>query len=108
MRGYNLMRISGIRVIIDPSWLLIFCLVVWSLATQYFPESRPPIEGGAAWGLGIVAALCLFASVLVHELSHALLARRAGIAVPRIRLFLFGGVSELAAEPPSPRAEVRI
>jgi len=108
MRGFNLMEIAGIRVVIDPSWLFIFFLVVWSLATGYFPEAQPPIHGGSAWVLGVVAALLLFGSVLVHELSHALLAQRAGIPVPRIRLFLFGGVSEMASEPQNPGAEVRI
>ena len=108
MRGFNLMNIVGIRVVIDPSWLFIFFLVVWSLATGYFPEAHPPIQGGAAWILGVVAALLLFGSVLVHELSHALLAQRAGIPVPRIRLFLFGGVSEMASEPQNPGTEVRI
>jgi len=108
MRGLNVMRIAGIRVTVDPSWLIIFFLVVWSLATGYFPEARPPIEGRAAWALGVAAALLLFGSVLVHELSHALVARRAGVVVPRIRLFLFGGVSEMTSEPPDPRSEVRI
>ncbi len=102
------MKIAGIRITIDPSWLIIFFLVVWSLATGYFPEGQPPIEGPAAWILGVVAALLLFGSVLVHELSHALVAQRAGISVPRIRLFMFGGVSEMASEPRDPRAEVRI
>src|SRR2546425_6401397 len=108
MRGYSLMRTAGIRVLIDPSWLFIFVMVVWSLATGYFPETEPAIQGPGAWILGVLAALLLFASVLVHELSHALLAKRAGIAVPRIRLFLFGGVSEMASEPQNPAAEVRI
>ena len=90
------MTIAGIRVVIDPSWLFIFFLVVWSLATGYFPEADPPTRGGAAWILGIVAALLLFGSVLVHELSHALQAQRTGITVPRIRMFLFGCVSEMA------------
>ena len=108
MRGLDVMRIAGIRVVIDPSWIFIFLLVVWSLATGYFPQSQPPITGAAAWVLGVVAALLLFGSVLVHELSHALLAQRAGIPVPRIRLFLFGGVSEMASEPQNPRTEVRV
>src|SRR5262249_35582254 len=108
MRGFHLMTISGIRVVIDPSWLFIFFLIVWSLATGYLPESNPPIQGGAAWLLGAVAALLLFGSVLIHELSHARLAQRAGIKVPRIRLFLFGGVSEMASEPQNPATEVRI
>src|SRR3989442_7242587 len=108
MHGYNLMRVGGIRIIIDPTWLFIFALVVWSLATGYFPSIDPAISGGRAWLMGLVAGLLLFVSVLVHELSHALLARRAGIEVPRIRLFLFGGVSEMGSEPQSPSAEVRI
>jgi Zn-dependent protease/CBS domain-containing protein len=108
MRGFDLMKVAGIRIVIDPSWLFIFFLVVWSLATGYFPEAYPPIHGRAAWVLGVAAALLLFGSVLVHELSHALLAQRAGILVPRIRLFLFGGVSEMASEPQNPRTEVRI
>jgi len=108
MRGLNVMRIAGIRIMIDHSWLIIFFLVVWSLATGYFPEGHPPVRGRPAWILGVAAALLLFGSVLVHELSHALVARRAGVSVPRIRLFLFGGVSEMTSEPPDPRSEVRI
>ncbi|MBI4169637.1 MAG: site-2 protease family protein [Acidobacteria bacterium] len=102
------MRIAGIRIVIDPTWLFVFALVVWSLATGYFPAADASITGAEAWTLGAVAGVLLFASVLVHELSHALLARRAGIPVPRIRLFLFGGVSEMAAEPHNPRSEFRI
>jgi Zn-dependent protease len=102
------MRVAGIRIVIDPTWLFVFALVVWSLATGYFPAADPSVGGAEAWTLGVVAGLLLFASVLVHELSHALLARRAGVPVPRIRLFLFGGVSEMAKEPPDPRSELRI
>ena len=108
MRGHRLMTIAGIQVLIDPSWLFIFVMVVWSLAKGYFPETEPQISGAGAWMLGVVSALLMFTSVLVHELSHALIAKRAGIDVPRIRLFLFGGVSEMTAEPTSPAVEVRI
>jgi Zn-dependent protease len=108
MRAFSLMRIAGIRVVIDPSWLLIFALISWSLAVGYFPAASPELSGTGVWILSVAAALLLFASVLVHELSHAVLARRAGIQVPRIRLFLFGGVSEMASEPSGPGAEFRI
>jgi Zn-dependent protease/predicted transcriptional regulator len=108
MQSFQIVRVFGIRVVIDPTWLFIFGLVVWTLAIGYFPAQDPPITGGQAWSLGVIAALLLFVSVLVHELSHALLAIRAGIKVPRIRLFLFGGVSEMASEPRDPRAELRI
>jgi Zn-dependent protease/predicted transcriptional regulator len=102
------MRIAGIRIVIDPTWVLVFLLVVGSLGSDYLPAAAPHLKTVTSWILAVVAALLLFASVLVHELSHALLARRAGIPVPRIRLFLFGGVSEMAAEPHEPRAELRI
>jgi Zn-dependent protease len=108
MQGYGLMRVAGIRIVIDPTWLFAFALVAWSLAIGYYPRATPPISGAAAWLLGAAAALLLFGSVLVHELSHALLARRAGIQVPRIRLFLFGGVSEMASEPQDPVTELKI
>ncbi len=108
MQSLQIARVFGIRVVIDPTWLFIFLLVVWTLAVGYFPSQEPPITGGLAWWLGVVAALFLFVSVLVHEMSHALLAIRYGIKVPRIRLFLFGGVSEMASEPTDPRAELRI
>lgn len=108
MQPTSLMRIAGIRIVIDPTWVLVFLLVVGSLGSDYLPAAAPHLKTVTSWILAVVAALLLFASVLVHELSHALLARRAGIPVPRIRLFLFGGVSEMAAEPHEPRAELRI
>ncbi len=108
MPPYRLMRIAGIRIVIDPTWLIVFALVVISLGGDYIPTAAPHVSPPGAWTLGVVAAVLLFGSVLLHELSHALLARRAGIHVPRIRLFLFGGVSEMAAEPHEPRAELRI
>ncbi|HEV8120737.1 MAG TPA: site-2 protease family protein, partial [Candidatus Polarisedimenticolia bacterium] len=103
-----LMRLGGIRVVVDPTWVFVFVLMVISLGGSYLPTVAPRLDPAVAWLLGLLAAVLLFASVLVHELSHALLAQRAGIQVPRIRLFLFGGVSEMAAEPHEPRAEARI
>src|SRR5262245_45155378 len=104
MQPYSLMRIAGIRIVIDPTWVLVFLLVVGSLGSDYLPAAAPHLKAATSWTLAVVAAVLLFGSVLVHELSHAFLARRAGIPVPRIRLFLFGGVSEMAAEPHEPRA----
>jgi len=108
MHSFSLMRVAGIRIVIDPTWVLVFLLVVGSLGSDYLPAVAPHLPVIASWLLAVLAALLLFASVLVHELSHAYLARRAGIPVPRIRLFLFGGVAEMSAEPHEPRAELRI
>src|SRR5262245_24472695 len=102
------MRVGGVRIIIDPTWYPVFLLVVGSLGTGYLPAVAPQLPLSVTWTLAVMAAFLLFGSVLVHELSHAFLARRAGIPVPRIRLFLFGGVAEMMGEPHEPRAELRI
>ena len=108
MSPYSLMRLGGIRVVVDPTWIFVFVLVVISLGGSYLPQAAPHLDPLTHWLLGLLAAVLLFGSVLLHELSHAFLAQRAGIRVPRIRLFLFGGVSEMAAEPHAPSAELRI
>ncbi|HXG40658.1 MAG TPA: site-2 protease family protein [Candidatus Limnocylindrales bacterium] len=108
LRGsIRLFRIAGIDVAIHPSWLIIFALVTWSLAIHYFPEAVPGTRRGspAAWALGLVAAILLFGSVLVHELAHSLVARARGLDARSITLFIFGGVSNLAAEAPRPSTE---
>jgi Zn-dependent protease len=100
--------IAGIPIEIHASWLLVYALITWSLAVGYFPgviEDLPPL---AYWVSGFVAALLLFVSVLAHELSHAFVARAHGVAVRGITLHVFGGVSHLEGESPSPRAEFLI
>jgi Zn-dependent protease/CBS domain-containing protein len=106
MGGIRLGQITGIEVRLDYSWFLIFFLLVWNLAVGVFPGLG--FTGPVAWTLGFAGALLLFASVLVHEFSHALLARRYGIEVTEITLFLFGGVAQIRQEPPSPAAEFLI
>jgi Zn-dependent protease len=105
---FRVARVAGIPVRVDVSWFLVFALISWSLAAGYFPHMLPGLSPGAAWLQGMTASALLFLSVLAHELSHALVARRHGVRVNGIRLHVFGGVSELQAEPPSPRAELRI
>lgn len=99
MGGFKLGKIFGFEVNIDWSWLLIFFLVVYSLAAGYFPTVYPGLGSTANWLMGIIAALLLFASVLVHEFSHSLVARSYGTEIKGITLFLFGGVSQAAEEP---------
>jgi Zn-dependent protease len=103
--GIRLGRIFGIEVSIDTSWFLIFLLVTLSLALGVFPSLHP--EWGAAlnWGVGLVASILFFGSVLAHEIAHSLVARRRGIRVNKITLFLFGGVSDIEEEPSSPGTE---
>jgi Zn-dependent protease len=105
---FQVLRVAGIPVRIDVSWLLVFALIAWSLAAGYFPRVIPDLSPAAAWVHAVVAATLLFVSVFLHELSHALVAVRHGVRVSGIRLHIFGGVSELATEPPTPRAELLI
>jgi Zn-dependent protease len=101
-------RVAGIPVRADFSWLLVFALISWSLAAGYVPHVLPELTIAAAWLHGLTAAALLFVSVFLHELSHALVARRHGVGVSGIRLHVFGGVSELESEPPTPSAEFLI
>lgn len=100
------MRIAGIDVHVDWSLLIVFFLIANSLALGVFPSWHPDWGAGIAWATAIAAALLFFASVLAHELSHALVGRRSGAVVPRITLFIFGGVAQLEHEPARWRAEL--
>jgi Zn-dependent protease/CBS domain-containing protein len=98
-------KIFGIGVDLDYSWFLILVLMTWILATSYYPVEFRNWSASEYWLIGGLTAILLFVSVLVHELGHSLVARRFGIAVPRITLFIFGGVSQMAEEPKSAGAE---
>ena len=102
--GWRIGRLFGITIYVDWSWLLIFLLVTWNLATG-FAQAHPNWGPGLTWSVAIVAALLFFASVLAHELAHSIVARAQDIPVDNITLFLFGGVANLQQEPRSPRAE---
>ena len=98
-------RIFGISIDLDYSWFLVFGLVTWTLAVGYYPSEFKHWSMAEYWLMGAYTAMLLFVSVLLHELGHSVVAKRYGIAVPRITLFVFGGVSEIATEPHSPRVE---
>ncbi|MGB8787380.1 MAG: site-2 protease family protein [Candidatus Acidiferrales bacterium] len=101
-------RILGIPIELDYSWFLIAGLITWMLAVNYYPVE---FKGGTIveyWLMGAVTAVLFFASLLVHELAHSWVALRYKIPVERITLFIFGGVSQIAGEPPSASAEFLI
>jgi Zn-dependent protease/CBS domain-containing protein len=104
----SLGRIGGVEVRINWSWLVIFALIVWTLAVGIFPSQNPGLSDGVHLAMAIVAALLFFASVLLHELGHAWEARREGLEVDGITLWLFGGVSQFKTRFPSGGAEFRI
>lgn len=101
----RLFRIFGFEVRIDASWLIIALLMVWSLAAGVFPYYYPRLSADVYWWMGIAGALGLFASIIVHEMMHSLIARRHGLPMKGITLFIFGGVAEMSEEPRDPRAE---
>jgi Zn-dependent protease len=104
----KLFKLFGFQVSLDLSWFLILALITWSLASGAFPAYFPNLSTLTYWIMGFVGALGLFASVLVHEFSHSLVANKNGMPMHGITLFVFGGVAEMQDEPPSPRVEFRM
>lgn len=101
-------KIFGIEIRFDVSVLIVFALVVYSLGAALFPRWHPTWGALLTWGTAFTAGVIFFASLLAHELSHSVVANRRGIPVPRITLFVFGGVSELEREPDTPATELLI
>jgi Zn-dependent protease/predicted transcriptional regulator len=104
----DIFKVGGVQVSLDYSWVILFVIVLWSLAAGYFPYTYPGYTRTSYWIVGLAATFLFFASVLIHELSHALVANRLGEEVNRITLFIFGGMAHLSSEPRNPFDEVRI
>ncbi|MGH2920881.1 MAG: site-2 protease family protein [Gaiellaceae bacterium] len=101
-------RIFGIRIGINWSWLVVFALILWTLASGIFPETNPGLSDGTYLAMAIVASVLFFSSLLLHELGHAVQARREGMEIDGITLWLFGGVAKFKGMFPSAGAEFRI
>ena len=101
-------RIFGIEVGFNWSLIFIFALITWSLATQVLNVDVPGYADATYWVIGAAGAVLFYGSLLAHELSHAVVARRRGVKVEGITLWLFGGVSRLEGEPGSAGAEALI
>ncbi|HKO30389.1 MAG TPA: site-2 protease family protein [Nitrospiraceae bacterium] len=106
--NWRIGRALGIPIHVHASWFVVFFFVTWSLAMGYLPETLPDLSVPRYWGIGGIAALLLFLSVLLHELGHSYVALRYHIPIRQITLFIFGGVAHMETEPPSPRAEFLI
>jgi Zn-dependent protease len=105
--GFRLGRVMGIPIIINPSWFLIFALVVVALGNQ-FNSQFPSWATWEQWGVAVITSLLFFASVLAHELCHSVVAVRKGIPVRGITLFMLGGVSQISREASRPGTELLI
>ena len=101
----TLFELLGFKVNVDLSWVFLALLITWSLAVGYFPAQFEGLSPVTYWSMAIVGAVGLFASIIFHELSHSLVARRYGLPIKGITLFIFGGVAEMEEEPSSAKAE---
>jgi len=106
--SFRIGRIAGIEIDINVSWIIILVLLTVSLATGWFPQLYAGWSSATYWGVGFISALLLFVSVLLHELAHSLVARRRGLPVKNITLFIFGGVSNIEQEPKGPGVEFQM
>lgn len=107
-RTFTLFKMFGFAVRIDASWLIIAVLITWSLAAMVFPHDQPGLSQSEYWLMGVAGAFLLFASIVVHEFAHSLVARRSGLPMKGITLFIFGGVAEMEREPSSAKAEFQM
>lgn len=105
MRGFRIATLFGIPLEINPSWLFIFALILWSLTVGVFPQTNPGLGRAVYLAMGLATTVLFFSSLIAHELSHSLVSQHFGLRVRRIILFVFGGVSETTQELPSPRIE---
>lgn len=106
--SFTIARIAGIRIGVNWSWAIVCALIVWTLESTVFPASNPGLSTATYVGMAIVAALLFFVSLLLHELGHALQAKREGMEIEDVTLWLFGGVARFKGMFPSAGAELRI
>jgi Zn-dependent protease/predicted transcriptional regulator len=107
-RGVKLVTIAGVRIMVHPSWFVIFALVVVSLAGASDSVTGVRLGPVSHWLVAVIVAACFFASVVAHELAHALVGRRRGVRIDEITLFIFGGAASMEKEAPSALTEALV
>lgn len=107
-KPFFLGRVFGIPIFAHYSWLPVFPFYAWAIASGLLPREAPGLSVIQYWGLGLLTSLLLFASVLVHELAHATMARAEGLGTGSITLYMFGGLAALNGQPAQPSSEFKI
>ena len=107
LRTIRVGHLAGIPIGIQPLWLVVVALITWSLGAVFYPQEVPGLSAVAAYGLGLLSALLFFVCILLHELGHALVARRHGVEIEEIDLWLLGGVARMGSYPETAGAELR-
>ncbi len=104
-RSFTIGRFFGIPLEVNSSWFLVFFLVAFTLSTSYLPAALPGQPSAVYVFIALAMTAAFFASVVIHEFSHSLVARAGGMKISRITLFIFGGVSQMEDEPTGPGLE---
>jgi len=104
-KSVTLFKLFGFKVRVDISWLIIVILISWTLAQSLFPHYYKDLSSGTYIIMGILGALGLFTSIILHEMSHSLIARKFGLPIKGITLFIFGGVAQMEDEPENAKSE---
>lgn len=104
-KGLKLFKLFGFEVKVDASWLIIALLVTFTLAQGLFPATLKGLSASTYWLMGITGAIGLFASIIFHEFFHSVVARRYGLPMKGITLFVFGGIAEMEDNPQNPKIE---
>ena len=107
LRSVRIGRLAGIPIGVQPLWLIVVVLIAWSLGAAYYPDQAPGVSAAGDYALGLLSALLLFASILLHELGHAIVARRHGVEIEEIDLWLLGGVARMKGYPKTAGDELR-
>lgn len=102
---FRLLRLFSIDISVDGSWFLCAALIAWTLAVTLFPDLTPDLPAPVYWWMAAAGTIGLFASIVLHELAHALIAREFAVPVHAITLFVFGGVAEMEEEPRTAKSE---
>ncbi|QPM68543.1 site-2 protease family protein [Atribacter laminatus] len=104
-KSLSIIKLFGFEIKIDPSWIIVLFLMIWSLSLGVFPQYYQGLSSITYWWMGIFGAVGLFVSIVIHELFHSLVARRFGLPIRGITLFMFGGVAEMTEEPANAKTE---
>ena len=104
-KSVPIIRLLGFEIKIDPSWIIVLFLMIWSLSLGVFTQYYQGLPSTTYWWMGIFGAIGLFVSIVIHELFHSLVARRFGLSIRGITLFMFGGVAEMTEEPANAKTE---
>lgn len=104
-KSVPIIKLLGFEIKIDPSWIIVLFLMIWSLSLGVFPQYYQGLSSTTYWWMGIFGAIGLFVSIVIHELFHSLVARRFGLSIRGITLFMFGGVAEMTEEPANAKTE---